>query len=108
MSLYRDPQDDQQDDGPIHSNLPLPAEAIDGGQGASAYSGPNDDSFPTGNADWMTQAPEAAGAAPFSTTPENAAPRPTQPMAKSEIPTVGDSPSEASQKDPDSAESQPS
>jgi hypothetical protein len=41
-----------------------------------------------GNASWLTAAPEASGAEPFSTTPENRGPREETPISKNELPRV--------------------
>lgn len=50
-----------------------------------------------GSMSWVNEAPEAAGAASFSTTPRNAPPRSEEPIRNTDVPKVGDGPSEKSQ-----------
>jgi hypothetical protein len=100
MSLYDDPEQDQEQGGgsPYAAPPGKPTDEEDAQQQlkASPYSG--DASIQTApNADWFSQAPEAAGASPFSTTPEGAPPRDTMQMGKADIPKVGESDSEKSQ-----------
>jgi hypothetical protein len=93
-SPYDDPNDDEEDPGSVYA-ASRPPQGFDGAEAGGALPGQAADEDPYQN--WLNVAPEAAGAAPFSTTPENASPRQTQPIAKDELQTIGDGPSEASQ-----------
>lgn len=93
-SPYDDPNDDEEAPGSVYA-ASSPPQGFDESVAGGTPPGQEADEDPY--RDWLDVAPEAAGAAPFSTTPQNATPRLTQPIAKDEIQTIGDGPSEASQ-----------